>query len=140
MVPRIIGLFIDFGEKSGQISYNPDVAGEKDRTHDPGRENILLLRPSQDSRHTVHVLYQHLNPLYPLIAQSFADNRSYLRYQDFVPRRNARRNPFALSVQSTRSHSEHFGLVELLDAAFRQEDAAGGFGFGFDSLHKDAVE
>lgn len=65
---------------------------------------------------------------------------TYLGYQDLIPRRHAWGNSLAFPVQSARSNCEHFGLIEFLDAALRQEYSAGGLRLSLDPLDKDAVE
>lgn len=65
---------------------------------------------------------------------------TYLRDENFVTSLHTHGYPFAVLVESAGPDSKHIGLIEFLDAAFRQEDAAGGAGFGFDSLDEHAVQ
>lgn len=65
---------------------------------------------------------------------------TYLRNQHLIPRRHARRDPPPLLVQPPGPHRQHLRLVQLLDAALRQEDAARRLRLRFDALHENTVE
>lgn len=63
-----------------------------------------------------------------------------LRNQNLVADRNAWRYPVAVLVQTTGADSQDACLIQLLDGAFGEEDAARGLGLGLDPLHEDAIE
>lgn len=65
---------------------------------------------------------------------------SYLRNQNLVTSSDARLYSLALLVQTTRSNSDDFCLIELLDCALGKEDTASSSGFGLDALNEDTVE
>ncbi len=65
---------------------------------------------------------------------------AYLRNQHLVPGLHTRLYPISRLVKPSRPNREHLGLVQLLDGALRQEDAARGLGLGFYPLDKDAVQ
>lgn len=67
-------------------------------------------------------------------------SQPYLWYQDLVSRRNARCDSLPLLVQTSWPDGQHLCFVELLDAAFGQENTACSLGFGFDSLDEYAIE
>lgn len=72
--------------------------------------------------------------------QSISRRITYLGNQNLVTGLHADGNPLSLPVVSARANSEDLGLVELLDGALGEEDAAGRLGLGLDALDKDAVE
>jgi hypothetical protein len=63
-----------------------------------------------------------------------------LRDQHAIALDDAHGDAFAVLVEATGAHGQHFALVELLDGRFGKENAAGGFGFGLDALHEHAVQ
>lgn len=67
-------------------------------------------------------------------------NATYLRNQDLVTGGDAHGEALALLVKESGANSEDLGLVLLLDAALREEDAGGGLGLGLDALDQDAVQ
>jgi hypothetical protein len=60
--------------------------------------------------------------------------------QNFVTSFYTQWHTLALFVQSTRSNSEHLGLIEFLDTAFWKEDAASCPWCCLDALDKHAIE
>ena len=96
----------------------------------------------QQSRHPLHQSSQpasspaHLETPEP----KPWENSTHLRNQNPVTLLNTHRQPVALLIHSTRTHSQDLRLVELLHAGLRKEDAAGGLGLGLDALDEDAVE
>lgn len=67
-------------------------------------------------------------------------DQTYLRNQNLITRLHTDTYSLAVLVKSSRSDCQYFCFVEFLDGGFGEEDAAGGFGFGFDALDEDAVE
>lgn len=65
---------------------------------------------------------------------------TYLRNQDLVTGVDAHGETLAILVKEAGANSENLGLVLLLDAALREEDAGGGLGLGLDALDQDAVQ
>lgn len=65
---------------------------------------------------------------------------TYLRNQDLVTSVDAHGEALAFFVKETGANSENLGLVLLLDAALREEDAGGGLGLRLDALDQDAVQ
>jgi hypothetical protein len=65
---------------------------------------------------------------------------TYLRNQNFVAGADTHGEALAILVKGTGANGEDLGLVLLLDAALREEDAGGGLGLGLDSLDQDAVQ
>lgn len=65
---------------------------------------------------------------------------TYLRNQNLVTISDTHRKALAILIKSTGANSEDLGLVLLLDAALREEDAGGCLGLGLDALDKDAVQ
>lgn len=63
-----------------------------------------------------------------------------LRDQDAIASRDRDGNTFPVLVEPAGADGEHLGLVQLLDARLRQEDAACCFRLGLHALHEDAVE
>jgi len=53
---------------------------------------------------------------------------------------DAHGHALAVLVQTAGPNRQHLGLVELLDARFGEEEAAGRLGLGLDALHEHAVE
>lgn len=49
-------------------------------------------------------------------------------------------NSLSISVQRSRSNSQHLGLVQVFDCALGQENATGCLSLGFYALNKHAVE
>lgn len=78
--------------------------------------------------------------LFSLSLSNLSPCVTYLRDENLVASLHTHGYPFAILVESAGPDSKHIGLIEFLDAAFRQEDAAGGAGFGFDSLDEHAVQ
>lgn len=68
------------------------------------------------------------------------DPYPYLRNQDLVAGLHAHRNLVAILVQSAGSDSQNGTLVDVLDAALRQIDAASGLRLGLDLLDQHAVQ
>lgn len=66
--------------------------------------------------------------------------QTHLRNQNFVASLDRHLDAAAVPVEGAGSRGDDLGLVELLDAALGQEDAAGRLGLGLDALHEDAVE
>jgi hypothetical protein len=65
---------------------------------------------------------------------------TYLRNENFIASLHAHRYPLSIFIKAAGPDGEDVGLVEFLDAALGQEDAAGGAGFGLDSLDQHAVQ
>lgn len=65
---------------------------------------------------------------------------TYLGNQNLVAVSDTHGEALAILVHGTRANSEDLGLVLLLDAALREEDAGGGLGLGLDALDQDAVQ
>lgn len=65
---------------------------------------------------------------------------TYLRNQNLVAGSDTHRKTLAILIESTGADGEDLGLVLLLDAALREEDAGGGFGLGLDALDQDTVQ
>jgi hypothetical protein len=82
----------------------------------------------------ISLITPHPHPHPPIKAPT------YLRNQHLIPRRHARRDPPPLLIQPPRPHRQHLRLVQLPDAALRQEDPARRFRLRFDALYEDAVE
>jgi hypothetical protein len=60
--------------------------------------------------------------------------------QDLVAGLHADGNAVARLVECAGAHSEHLGLVQLLDGCLGQEDAGCGLGLGLEALHEHTVE
>jgi len=65
---------------------------------------------------------------------------TYLRNQNLVTGGNAHGEALAILVKGTGTNGENLGLVLLLNAALREEDAGGGLGLGLDALDQNAVQ
>jgi hypothetical protein len=65
---------------------------------------------------------------------------SYLRNQHLVSLVHAHGNPLAVLVEAAGADGQHLGLVQLLDAALGEEDAAGRPRLGLDALDQDPVQ
>lgn len=63
-----------------------------------------------------------------------------MRNQNLVAGSDTHREALAILVKGTGANSEDLGLVLLLDAALRKEDAGGGLSLGLDALDQDAVQ
>ena len=73
-------------------------------------------------------------------AKQYKQTTTYLRNQHLVARLHRNSNSLALLVQTTGADGQHLCLIELLDAALGEEEAAGSLGLGFYPLHEDTVE
>jgi len=68
-----------------------------------------------------------------------AQVQTYLRNQHPVTGGDAHRCPLAILVESAGADGQDLGLVELLDARFREEDAARRLRLGLDALDQHPV-
>lgn len=66
--------------------------------------------------------------------------RTYLGNQDLITARDAHGNLISISVKAARANGKNGGLVDVLDGALGQENAAGGLGFGLDALNQNTVQ
>jgi hypothetical protein len=66
--------------------------------------------------------------------------RTYLWNQNLVADGHAAADPLPVLIQATGTDGQDLGLVQLLDARLRQEDAGRGAGLGLDALDQHAVE
>lgn len=65
---------------------------------------------------------------------------TYLGNENLITSLHAHAYPLSIFIKVTGPDGEDVGLVEFLDAALGQEDAAGGAGLGLDSLDQHAVQ
>ena len=75
-----------------------------------------------------------------LILTDLDGRTTKLRNQNLVTGLDGRLDALSIAVKGAGANGENFGFVEFLDCGFGEEDAAGGFGLGFDALDQDAVE
>jgi hypothetical protein len=75
-----------------------------------------------------------------LLALEYDLNQTHLGNQDAIALLNTHGHASAVFAQRSRANGENFGLVKLLDTGLGQEDTAGSFSFGLDSLNEDAVQ
>lgn len=63
-----------------------------------------------------------------------------MRDQNTIAILNTHRYPLAILVEAAGPDGEDLGLVELLDARFGEEDAAGGLRLSLDALDENPVQ
>lgn len=80
------------------------------------------------------------NPSSSTFTNTLSSKPTHLRNQHLIPRRNAHGQAVPLLIHHPGPDGQHVRLVQLLDRAVREEDAAGGFSVGFDALDEHAVE
>jgi hypothetical protein len=86
------------------------------------------------------VIFPPIHPGLHVIQPEPTKSQTHLRNQNLITRCNTRCDSLALLIEATRSNGKHTRLIELLDAALWEEDAAGGLGLGLDALDEHAVE
>lgn len=97
-------------------------------------EMVLLLSDLDGATTILHKAVSLVSPSHPTCIEA------YLRNQHLITSLDTHRYPLSIFIESAGSDGKNIGLVEFLDTAFGQEDAAGGAGFGFDSLYEHAVQ
>jgi hypothetical protein len=98
-------------------------------------EEMIFLLSDLDGAATI--LYHTMSLI---LRVSSSPSKTYLRNQHLITSLDAHSYPLSIFIESAGSDSKDVGLVQFLDAALGQEDAAGGAGFCFDSLHEYAVQ
>jgi len=75
-----------------------------------------------------------------LILSNFHGAATVLRDQNLVAFRHAHGYSLSILVESAGSHGQNLCLVQLLDAALREEDSTGRSRLGLHSLDQDTVQ
>ena len=65
---------------------------------------------------------------------------THLRYQNFIPSRNAHGHSLALLIERPWTDGEDFRLIQFLDRTLREEDPGCRLGFGLYALDEYPVE
>lgn len=138
-------LLIDLSQKpvAQLASRHPEPSPEKKNILMIPKKGILLLTNLQTRTTKLVIPYRLATHSLSSIHQPPPDKTgraTHLRNQNLITRRNAHRNPLAITIKQARADGKDFRLVLLLDGCFGEEDARGGFGFGFYALDEDAVE